>query len=116
MGGWHQSPREARSAAGLAPFFPLTSSSGAVLVPCLALWAPLAVPASWRPGWRGGAEDEREASVGLCMWPSRGGCCRQSSASVKVLWWPTPWPIWKAGGEPGGAGGGPVLTGTGVGV
>ena len=51
----------------LARFSELTSFSGAVLGPCLALQAPLTVPASWRPGQQGGVEEEREAYVGLCV-------------------------------------------------
>lgn len=80
------------------PFFRLTSSSGAVLVPCLALWAPLPVPASLVPWLAEGVEDEREGLRGpVCVavsgWVLQAELCKckgpvvASSLAHLEGWW-----------------------------
>lgn len=116
MGDWHQNPSETCLATGLTPFFRLTSSSGAVLVPCLALWAPLAVPASLVP-WlarRGGGRARGlrgPVCVAVSGWVLQAELCKckgpvVASSLAHLEGW---WGAW-------GSGVGLVLTGTGVGV
>lgn len=116
MGDWHQNPSETCLATGLAPFFRLTSSSGAVLVPCLALWAPLAVPASLVP-WlarRGGGRARGlrgPVCVAVSGWVLQAELCKckgpvvASSLAHLEGWWGA-WGSRRWAGADGDGGGG----------